>query len=44
MDIKAALLNVILIFTSFMMYYPFFRVYDRQLLEEEQGDLAAESA
>lgn len=44
MDIKAALLNVILIFTSFMMYYPFFRVYDRRLLEEEQGDLATEAA
>lgn len=41
MDIKAAILNIILIFTSFLIYYPFFRVYDRRLLEEEQAEEAA---
>ncbi len=36
-DIKALILNVILILTSFLIYYPFFKVYDNKLLAEEQG-------
>ena len=36
-DWRAALLNVILIVLSFAIYYPFFRIYDNNLLLEEEG-------
>lgn len=34
-DIKAMLLNVFLIITAFAMYFPFFKIYDQKLLDEE---------
>lgn len=36
-DWRAAVLSVILITLSVAMYYPFFRIYDNNLLVEEQG-------
>src|SRR5699024_6161117 len=36
-DLRAALLSVILIVLSFAIYYPFFRIYDNNLLLEEEG-------
>lgn len=43
-DWRAALLNVILIVLSFALYYPFFRIYDNNLLAEEQGKDPVEEA
>ena len=37
-DWRAALLSVILILLSVAIYYPFFRMYDKKLLEEESED------
>lgn len=34
----AALLAVILVIVSVVIYYPFFKMYDRKLLAEEQGE------
>ncbi|CAM3731484.1 PTS sugar transporter subunit IIC [Erysipelothrix urinaevulpis] len=39
-DPKAIILNVLLIIISFLIYYPFFKVYDNKLLAEEQGEVA----
>ena len=35
-DIRAALLNIVLIIISIVVYYPFFKVYDKKMLEEEK--------
>ena len=35
---SAALLAVILVIVSVIIYYPFFKMYDRKLLAEEQGE------
>ncbi|WP_066891270.1 PTS sugar transporter subunit IIC [Clostridium nigeriense] len=35
---SAALLAVILVIVSVIIYYPFFKIYDRKLLAEEQGE------
>lgn len=40
-DIKAAILSVICILISFVIYYPFFKAYERQLLLEESGDISS---
>ncbi|MDO4662381.1 MAG: PTS sugar transporter subunit IIC [Tissierellia bacterium] len=37
-DWRAAVLSVILILLSVAIYYPFFRMYDKKLLEEESED------
>ncbi|HZJ87157.1 MAG TPA: PTS sugar transporter subunit IIC [Erysipelothrix sp.] len=37
-DFRAAILNVILILISLAIYYPFFRIYDNNLLEEERQE------
>ena len=36
-DWRAAALNILLIVFSLVCYYPFFKIYDKQLLAEEQG-------
>lgn len=36
-DWRAAVLSVILIIISFLIYFPFFKIYDQKLLEEEQA-------
>ncbi|CAM2884466.1 PTS sugar transporter subunit IIC [Erysipelothrix tonsillarum] len=36
-DFRAAILNIILIIVSVVIYYPFFKMYDKKLLEEEQA-------
>ena len=33
-DWRAAVLNIILIVISVVLYYPFFKMYDKELLEE----------
>lgn len=41
-QLKAIILAVILIVIDTVIYYPFFKVYDKQILEEEQrGDVTA---
>lgn len=35
-DIRAALLNIVLIIISIVIYYPFFKAYDKKMLEEEK--------
>lgn len=35
-DIRAIFLSVFLIILSIIIYYPFFKIYDKQLLEKEQ--------
>ena len=37
-DIRAAILNIVLIILSVLIYYPFFKIYDNQLLSEESAD------
>lgn len=37
-DWRAAVLNIVLILVSMVIYYPFFKIYDNQLLAEEQVD------
>ena len=37
-DIRAALLNIVLIIISIVVYYPFFKVYDKKMLEEEKNN------
>lgn len=34
-DIRASILNILLIIISILIYYPFFRIYDNKLLQEE---------
>lgn len=38
-DWRAMVLNVVLIVISFLIYFPFFKVYDQKLLDEEQGNV-----
>ncbi len=35
-DIRAAILNILLIVISIVIYYPFFKAYDKKMLEEEK--------
>ncbi|WP_281193057.1 PTS sugar transporter subunit IIC [Erysipelothrix rhusiopathiae] len=35
-DYRASILNIILIIISVVIYYPFFKIYDNKLLEEER--------
>ena len=37
-DWRAAVLNIILIIISVIIYYPFFKVYDRQCMQKEEED------
>lgn len=37
-DWRAAVLNILLIILSTIIYYPFVKIYDKQLLEEELGE------
>lgn len=39
-DWRAAVLNVICIIISVVIYYPFVKMYDKKLLQEEQGEQA----
>ncbi len=41
-DWRAAVLNILLIIMSCMIYYPFFTMYDNKLLQEETGELSEE--
>lgn len=36
-DWRAIVLNIVLIAISIMLWYPFFKIYDRDLLKEEQA-------
>ena len=36
------ILNIILIVISVVLYYPFFKMYDKELLEEEKAKEAIE--
>lgn len=38
-DIRAAILNIVLIILSIIMYYPFFKMYDNKLYKEEHESL-----
>lgn len=38
-DWRAAVLSIILIIISVFIYYPFFKMYDKKLLQEESGDV-----
>ena len=38
-DIRAAILNIVLIILSVIMYYPFFKIYDNKLYKEEHEEL-----
>jgi cellobiose PTS system EIIC component len=39
-DWRAAVLNIICIIISVIIYYPFVKMYDKKLLQEEQGEQA----
>ena len=39
MDIKAGILVVLLIILDMILYYPFFKLVEKQKLEEENGEL-----
>lgn len=41
-DYRAALLNIVLIISSTVIYYPFFKAYDKKLLEDEKNGEAEE--
>ena len=41
-DWRAAVLNIVLTLIAVLIYYPFVRTYDNQLLAEEQQDTSAE--
>ncbi|GAA0752684.1 MULTISPECIES: PTS sugar transporter subunit IIC [Clostridium] len=41
-DWRAAVLNVVCIIISVVIYYPFVKMYDKKLLQEEQGEAIAE--
>lgn len=36
-DIRASILNILLIILSIILYYPFFKIYDKKLLEQEEA-------
>ena len=36
-DYRAAILNIVLIISSAVIYYPFFKAYDKKLLEDEKN-------
>lgn len=38
-DWRGAVLSVLLIILSFLIYYPFFKMYDNKLLAEERGEI-----
>lgn len=38
LDLRAIIFNIILIVISALLYYPFVRVYDQQLMEEENNE------
>ena len=42
-DWRAAVLSIVLILLSVIMYYPFFKMYDNELLEEEKANEASEN-
>ena len=42
-DWKAAVLNIICILISVVIYYPFVKIYDKKLLREEQGETLTEN-
>ena len=42
-DWRAAVLSIVLIILSVIMYYPFFKMYDNKLLEEEKANEASEN-
>jgi PTS system cellobiose-specific IIC component len=42
-DWRAAVLSIVLIILSVIMYYPFFKMYDNELLEEEKANEASEN-
>ncbi|WP_353960925.1 PTS sugar transporter subunit IIC [uncultured Clostridium sp.] len=42
-DWRAAILNIICILISIALYYPFVKMYDKKLLQEEQGEIAADA-
>ncbi|WP_067142737.1 PTS sugar transporter subunit IIC [Oceanivirga salmonicida] len=39
-DYRAIILNIVLILLSMAIYYPFFRMYDKNLLAEEKAEMA----
>ncbi|WP_028044209.1 PTS sugar transporter subunit IIC [Candidatus Stoquefichus massiliensis] len=39
-DWRAAVLNILLIAVSVVLWYPFFKIYDNNLLKEENGEIA----
>ncbi|MBF4806528.1 MAG: PTS sugar transporter subunit IIC [Pseudoleptotrichia goodfellowii] len=41
-DYRAAILNIVLIISSTVIYYPFFKAYDKKLLEDEKNGEAEE--
>ena len=43
-DFRAALLVIVLAVVSAIIYYPFFKVYEKQLLEQEAAESEAEKA
>lgn len=42
-SIRGTVLAVVLFAVSWLIYYPFFKVYDKQVYEEEQAALKQES-
>ncbi|MDO5089046.1 MAG: PTS transporter subunit EIIC [Leptotrichiaceae bacterium] len=36
-DLRAAILSIVLIISSIVIYYPFFKVYDKKMLDEENA-------
>ena len=42
-DWRAAVLSIVLILLSVIVYYPFFKMYDNELLEEEKANEASEN-
>lgn len=41
-DWRAAVLNIVLTLIAVLIYYPFVRTYDNQMLAEEQSEVSAE--
>ena len=41
-DWRAAVLNIALILLDTLIYYPFFKMYDNKLLQEEKEEPAAD--
>lgn len=44
LDIRNAIFDWLLVIPCFVIYYPFFKAYERQLVEKEQAAIAAEAA